>query len=227
MSTEVPEPILSKTRKRRRRRKKPTSPNSALYTEVRIGVSWSKPKKLRSLAVTLINKIFHEPEEFSSNDLLLLSEVHRRLDAFCRLTWVPFIYRHTLLAVNEVLQAHPDQLCAEMSRDVYTDMEAQYHLTMVQWLVVEDRQWTSRRATYLRAVARKELQFVTSSVEARIERHLASIPRPRVRGYRDHGTLRPRHKWLPPAPPDEEGYRNDPNPQADLEDFRRSCGPSG
>lgn len=220
MSTEVPEDLHPNTTKRRkRRRKKRTSTNSALYTEVRISTSWGRPRKVMSLCWTLMNMIFHEPESFTEKELVLLSELHRRLDAFCHLPWVPFIYRNTLLAVNTILSGNPLEIVASGGPDS-PYLKHQYTLTNVQWLVVDDRPWLSRKATYLSAVAKKEISYQTSLVEARIERHLSSIPRPRVRGYRDKGTLRPQHKWLPP-PPSGEVLPDVPDPQAELEDFIR------
>jgi hypothetical protein len=124
---------------------------------------------------------------------------------------------HVLLATSAVLRGDPLQIALRGGPDS-TNLKDQTILTEVSWLVEEDRQWKSRKATYLKAVAIGHISYHTSPVEARIERHLSSIPTNRIRGYRDKGSRRPSHKWLPP-PPSVEVEPDKVNPQAELEDF--------
>lgn len=192
--------------------------HSALHAEVRFATTWGDPSKQRWLAQLLLSWLFHYPSELPVEFTFVLAEVHRRLDAFCRLPWVPFIYRRITAELSLVLAADPERL-AKIASQRPDSPELVIPLTRISGSVVEDRVFRSMRTRYLQAVALGSIVIRFSSVDARIERHLRKIQVPRVRGYRDKGSLRSADKWLPPPPSQEEGYPEEDTKQRDLEDF--------
>jgi len=169
--------------------------------------------------VFLASYIFYDPEHLPQEYSLLLGEVHRRLDAFCRLPWVPFIYRFTLVVVNRILMEDPEKIKHEHFKYSMSYPDKIDFLTEISKIVVEDRVFGSMLPEYARAVAHGTILLTRTSVDARIEQNLRSIKAPRIRGYRDKGSSRPADKWLPPPPSVVEGYPPDNEEQRTLEDF--------
>jgi len=212
-----PRPSPRKPTSRKDKNFNDVNQHSAFHAECRLGATWGNPSKQHWLAQLLISWLFHDPESFRQEELLLLAAVHQRLDAFTKLPWAPFIYTRIVATLSNILMELARREASTLTSD--HDPAVQRFLTEISWFVEEDRVFGSMRAQYLQAVASGTISVRFSSVDARIERHRRKIPVPRIRGYRDKGSLRPAHQWLPPPPPVEEGYPTESTSVPDLERF--------
>jgi len=207
-------------RKRRRKRTPQSNTSTLLALGVRFSARWTNPSRQKWILSFLVSWLLWQPSSFPEEATLLFAEVHRRLDAFSRQTWVPFSYKRAVLALSDILSMDPDRLRAEAKLE-HPSFEVMRILTEASWLLVDERVFYSMVPLYEEAVASRQIVFQSTSADVWIERHKRSIPLPFHRGYRDKGSLRPATHWLPPLPRQEDKIEVDPFSVTELERFRR------
>jgi len=152
------------------------------------------PRHYYWVGVTLLSKFYHD-DLLTEVDLITLASVHSWLE--CRLRWLPFKYHKIVSMISCILQAAGSR----SAHDPRTVLRLQTLLTANGVVAESPREYHSRLSELARLYNLGLIRFTYPPEDGIDEEH--SPKPPRIRGYRDKGSTRPPHKWLPSSYPDE------------------------
>jgi hypothetical protein len=183
-------------------------------SKIQLSGPWLTPRKVYWIGVTVLSKFYHDGV-LADVDLITLTFVHSWLE--CRLRWLPFKYAKMVSSISAILQG-AGSVGASSDQTV---LRLQTLLSATAVVAESPREYHSRLQTLSGLEKQGHIRLIFAP-EGGIDEERSPRP-PRIRGYRDKGTLRPAHKWLPSIYPDEEQIETSQNLASDnvakLEDF--------
>jgi len=168
--------------------------------KVRLKASWANPRHYKWVAVTLLSK-FYNDDGLTDVDLITLNSCHSWLES--RLPKLPLVYTYVVSSISMLLQAAGSGGLQSPT----TVLRLQTHLSALPVIVEGTREYHSRLNEMARLYSLGLILFTFPPEDGINEEH--SPKPPRIRGYRDKGSRRPGHKWLPASFP-EEGEKAEP-----------------
>jgi hypothetical protein len=154
--------------------------------------SWVSPRHYFWVGVTLLSKLYHD-DTLTDVDLITLTAVHSWLE--CRLRWLPFKYSKMVSSISLILNATGSRSVLEPD----TVLRLQTILTSMAVVAENPREYHSRLSELARLYNLGLIRFTFPPADGVDEERSPSPPR--IRGYRDKGSARPLHKWLPTSIP--------------------------